>query len=202
MDTVHPLRHGRRAAGLARHAASQVTPENAERVGINFGSGIGGLPLIEAMHDELLKNGPRRISPFFIPGSIINMIAGILSIETRREGPEPRHGHRLHHLDALHRRGGQVDPLRRSRRDDRGRRRGGDHRARDRRLRRRRARCPRATTIRPRREPPLGQGARRLRAGRGRRRGGARGVRARARRAARTSTASWSATACRPTRTT
>jgi len=71
------------AAGLQawRDAGVQVTPENGERVGVNFGSGIGGVPLIEAMHDELKQNGPRRISPFFIPGTIINMIAGLLSIE-------------------------------------------------------------------------------------------------------------------------
>jgi 3-oxoacyl-[acyl-carrier-protein] synthase II len=77
------------AAGLQawRDCGLQVTPENAERVGINFGSGIGGLPLIESMHDELEKNGPRRISPFFIPGSIINMIAGLLSIEVGAKGP-------------------------------------------------------------------------------------------------------------------
>jgi 3-oxoacyl-[acyl-carrier-protein] synthase II len=77
------------AAGLQawRDCGLKVTPENAERVGVNFGSGIGGLPLIESMHDELTKNGPRRISPFFIPGSIINMIAGLLSIETGAKGP-------------------------------------------------------------------------------------------------------------------
>jgi 3-oxoacyl-[acyl-carrier-protein] synthase II len=77
------------AAGLQawRDCALQVTPDNAERVGINFGSGIGGLPLIEEMHNELLKNGPRRISPFFIPGTIINMIAGLLSIEIGAKGP-------------------------------------------------------------------------------------------------------------------
>ena len=77
------------AAGLQawRDGGLQVTPENAERVGINFGSGIGGLPLIEAMHAELEKNGPRRISPFFIPGTIINMIAGLLSIEIGAKGP-------------------------------------------------------------------------------------------------------------------
>jgi 3-oxoacyl-[acyl-carrier-protein] synthase II len=77
------------AAGLQawRDGGLQVTPENAERVGINFGSGIGGLPLIESMHAELEKNGPRRISPFFIPGSIINMIAGLLSIEVGAKGP-------------------------------------------------------------------------------------------------------------------
>jgi 3-oxoacyl-[acyl-carrier-protein] synthase II len=77
------------AAGLQawREAALQVTPENAERIGINFGSGIGGLPLIESMHTELGQNGPRRISPFFIPGVIINMIAGLLSIEIGAKGP-------------------------------------------------------------------------------------------------------------------
>ncbi len=77
------------AAGLQawRDSGLAVTPENAERIGINFGSGIGGLPLIEAMHDELLKSGPRRISPFFIPGTIINMIAGNLSIMLGTKGP-------------------------------------------------------------------------------------------------------------------
>ena len=77
------------AAGMQawRDSGMQITPENAEQVGVNFGSGIGGLPLIEAMHDELRENGPRRISPFFIPGSIINMIAGNLSIMTGAKGP-------------------------------------------------------------------------------------------------------------------
>jgi len=77
------------AAGLQawRDCGLKITPDNAERVGINFGSGIGGLPLIEDMHAELEKNGPRRISPFFIPGTIINMIAGLLSIEIGAKGP-------------------------------------------------------------------------------------------------------------------
>jgi len=77
------------AAGLQawRDAKLEVTPQNAERIGVNFGSGIGGLPLIEAMDEELHKNGPRHISPFFIPGTIINMIAGLLSIEVGAKGP-------------------------------------------------------------------------------------------------------------------
>ena len=77
------------AAGMQawRDSGIAATPENAERIGVNFGSGIGGLPLIEATHDELLKNGPRRISPFFIPGTIINMIAGHLSIMLGLKGP-------------------------------------------------------------------------------------------------------------------
>ena len=70
-----------------KDSGNAVTPETAERFGINFGSGMGGLPLIEEMHDELLKNGPRRISPFFIPGTIINMIAGNLSIMLGTKGP-------------------------------------------------------------------------------------------------------------------
>jgi 3-oxoacyl-[acyl-carrier-protein] synthase II len=77
------------AAGLQawREAGLGVTPENAERIGVNFGSGIGGLPMIEATHAELAASGPRRISPFFIPGSIINMTAGLLSIEIGAKGP-------------------------------------------------------------------------------------------------------------------
>ena len=77
------------AAGLQawRDCGLQVTPQNAERIGINYGSGIGGLPLIESQHTELEQKGPRRISPFFIPGSIINMTAGLLSIEIGAKGP-------------------------------------------------------------------------------------------------------------------
>jgi len=77
------------AAGLQawQDSGNAVTPETAERFGVNFGSGIGGLPLIEATHDELLKNGPRRIAPFFLPGTIINMIAGNLSIMLGAKGP-------------------------------------------------------------------------------------------------------------------
>jgi 3-oxoacyl-[acyl-carrier-protein] synthase II len=77
------------AAGLQawKDSGNAVTPETAERFGINFGSGMGGLPLIEEMHNELLKSGPRRISPFFIPGTIINMIAGNLSIMLGTKGP-------------------------------------------------------------------------------------------------------------------
>jgi len=77
------------AAGLQawRDSGLTATSENAERIGVNFGSGIGGLPMIEATHDELNKSGPRRVSPFFIPGTIINMIAGNLSIQLGLKGP-------------------------------------------------------------------------------------------------------------------
>jgi len=82
------IHYGMAAALQAwREAGLQVTPGNAERIGVNFGSGIGGLPLIEAQHHELEERGPRRISPFFIPGTIINMTAGLLSIEIGAKGP-------------------------------------------------------------------------------------------------------------------
>jgi 3-oxoacyl-[acyl-carrier-protein] synthase II len=60
---------------------------DAERVGVNIGSGIGGLPMIEATHDVFHAGGPRKISPFFIPSTIINMIAGNLSIMFGFKGP-------------------------------------------------------------------------------------------------------------------
>ncbi len=64
-----------------------VTEENAERIGVIIGSGIGGLPMIEETHAELTNRGPRRISPFFVPASIINMISGHLSIKYGLKGP-------------------------------------------------------------------------------------------------------------------
>jgi 3-oxoacyl-[acyl-carrier-protein] synthase II len=64
-----------------------VTEANAERIGVIVGSGIGGLPLIEETHAELTNRGPRRISPFFVPASIINMISGHLSIKYGLQGP-------------------------------------------------------------------------------------------------------------------
>ena len=64
-----------------------VTEENAERIGVMVGSGIGGLPLIEATHTEYTNRGARRISPFFVPASIINMISGHLSIKYGLKGP-------------------------------------------------------------------------------------------------------------------
>ena len=61
--------------------------ELATRIGCNIGSGIGGLPLIEHMHGELVSRGPRRISPFFVPATIINMISGHVSIKFGFKGP-------------------------------------------------------------------------------------------------------------------
>ncbi|XGA78840.1 beta-ketoacyl-ACP synthase II [Halomonas sp. CH40] len=65
----------------------ECTEANAERIGVAIGSGIGGLPMIEHNHSALLKSGPRRISPFFVPGSIINMISGNIAIQHGFKGP-------------------------------------------------------------------------------------------------------------------
>ena len=64
-----------------------LDPELATRIGCNIGSGIGGLPMIEQTHAELTARGPRRISPFFVPASIINMISGHVSIKFGYKGP-------------------------------------------------------------------------------------------------------------------
>ena len=61
--------------------------ELAERIGVNIGAGIGGLPMIEQTHAELTNRGPRRVSPFFVPASIINMISGHVSIKYGFKGP-------------------------------------------------------------------------------------------------------------------
>ena len=65
----------------------KVTPENAERVGVYIGSGIGGFEVIEREHKNLLEHGPRRISPFFIPATIVNLASGYVSIRTGAKGP-------------------------------------------------------------------------------------------------------------------
>ena len=75
------------AAEAVRDAGLEANPKDAERIGVNVGSGIGGLPLIEATHSAFLAGGPRKISPFFIPGAIINMISGNLSIMYGFKGP-------------------------------------------------------------------------------------------------------------------
>ena len=64
-----------------------LSPDEAARIGCNIGSGIGGLPMIEQTRDELVNRGPRRVSPFFVPASIINMISGHVSIKYGFEGP-------------------------------------------------------------------------------------------------------------------
>ena len=77
------------AAGIQalRDAGLDAPQADAERIGVNIGSGIGGLPLIEETHNDFLAGGPRKISPFFIPGTISNMISGNLSIMFGLKGP-------------------------------------------------------------------------------------------------------------------
>lgn len=70
-----------------KDAGLVITPENAERIGVSVGSGMGGLPLIEHYHKVFLEKGPRKITPFFIPTLIINMAAGQISIKHGAKGP-------------------------------------------------------------------------------------------------------------------
>ena len=166
MDTF--IHYGIAAGVQAKDSGLEVNEANAERIGVMVGSGIGGLPMIEDTHQTYVDRGPRRISPFFVPGSIINMISGHLSM----------FGLNLAAVTACttglqHRPRRAPDPGRRRRRDGAG---GAESSvaARHRRFRGS-VRCRPATTIQ--RIPPVGQGPRRLRAGRGCRCDGARGVR-------------------------
>ncbi|MEW5691637.1 beta-ketoacyl synthase N-terminal-like domain-containing protein, partial [Comamonas kerstersii] len=70
------------AAGIQalEDSGLEVNEENAARIGVAIGSGIGGLELIETGHQALIEKGPRKVSPFFVPSTIVNMIAGNLSI--------------------------------------------------------------------------------------------------------------------------
>jgi len=96
-DWMHPketrrsdlfIHFGLAATKLAlQDAAFTIDESNAERVGVVVGSGIGGLPMIEDNIREMIAKGPRRLSPFFVPGSIINMVAGLISIQFKAKGP-------------------------------------------------------------------------------------------------------------------
>lgn len=82
------IQYGMAAAQQAiQDSGIQVTEANAHRIGLAIGSGIGGLPSIEKYHEVLMESGPRRISPFFIPSALINMIAGNVSIDYGMKGP-------------------------------------------------------------------------------------------------------------------
>lgn len=82
------IQYGMAASIQAIQDAGLVaTPDNAHRIGVAIGSGIGGLPTIEHYHSVLNESGPRRVSPFFIPGALINMISGNLSIQYGFKGP-------------------------------------------------------------------------------------------------------------------
>jgi 3-oxoacyl-[acyl-carrier-protein] synthase II len=75
------------AAEAMAQSGLAITPENADRIGVFIGSGIGGFEIIEREHANLLEGGPRKISPFFIPAAIVNMAAGQLSIRYGAKGP-------------------------------------------------------------------------------------------------------------------
>ncbi|HBX01457.1 MAG TPA: beta-ketoacyl-[acyl-carrier-protein] synthase II [Gammaproteobacteria bacterium] len=75
------------AAQAIQDAGLESHPSDADRIGVAIGSGIGGINTIESTHDTLLKSGPRRVSPFFVPGVVINMISGNVSIEYGFKGP-------------------------------------------------------------------------------------------------------------------
>jgi 3-oxoacyl-[acyl-carrier-protein] synthase II len=70
-----------------RMCGLKITPENATRVGVHIGSGVGGFDVIEREHQALLTGGPRKISPFFIPAAIVNLAAGHVSIRYGAKGP-------------------------------------------------------------------------------------------------------------------
>lgn len=86
---MDPFIHYGIAAGsqAIQDSGLEVTEHNAPRIGVSIGSGIGGIGSIEAQHSTYLKSGPRRVSPFFVPSSIINMISGNLSIMFGLKGP-------------------------------------------------------------------------------------------------------------------
>ena len=75
------------AVQAIKDAGLEASPIDADRIGVAIGSGIGGINTIETTHDTLVKSGPRRVSPFFVPGVVINMISGNLSIEYGFKGP-------------------------------------------------------------------------------------------------------------------
>ena len=82
------VHYGLAATDMALEASGlKITADIAPRVGVVIGSGIGGLPSICENHSTLLEKGPRRVSPFFIPGSIVNMTSGLVSIRTGAKGP-------------------------------------------------------------------------------------------------------------------
>ncbi|MGA1562557.1 MAG: beta-ketoacyl-ACP synthase II, partial [Gammaproteobacteria bacterium] len=89
LKKMDPFIHYGIAAGMQAFQDSglEITEANAERIGISIGSGIGGLPGIEKGRDAIVNGGARKISPFFVPSNIINMISGNLSIMIGAKGP-------------------------------------------------------------------------------------------------------------------
>ncbi len=89
----------------------EVTDENAPRIGCSIGSGIGGIGQIEKNTEIIRESGPRRISPFFVPGSIINMISGNLSVKYNLQGPNLGCSHCLHFRHTQHWFGRKIDRI-------------------------------------------------------------------------------------------
>lgn len=89
LKKMDPFIHFGIAAGIQalEDSGLEITEENAERIGVAIGSGIGGLPGIERNRDQFVNGGARKISPFFVPSSIINMVSGNLSIMKGLKGP-------------------------------------------------------------------------------------------------------------------
>ncbi len=154
---------------LPRFRASRSTPENAERIGVYIGSGIGGFEVIEREHKILLEKGPEPHLPVFHSGHHHQPGLRLRLDPHRRQGAEFGHGHGLHHQRALDRRFLPADPARRRRCDDL-RRSGGLHHAHGHRRIRRHARAFHSATTSPNApRRPWDQRPRRLR-GRRRRR--------------------------------
>ncbi len=129
--------YGIDAAGQAYEDAGlgELSYEQSCRVGCMIGSGIGGLPGIESESIVRFERGPRRVSPHFVHGRLINLISGQVSIKYGLRGPQPRGRHRLLDRRARNRRRRADHRRRRCRHHARGRRRGRDLPARHRRLR-------------------------------------------------------------------
>lgn len=98
VDDYMPAKEARRIDGFIQYGLAagcqamkdsglEITEANCDRVGVALGSGIGGLNTITATHTSLIEGGPRKVSPFFVPGSIVNMAAGMLAIRFGLKGP-------------------------------------------------------------------------------------------------------------------
>ncbi len=98
VDDYMPAKEARRIDGFIQYGLAagcqamkdsgfEITEANSDRVGVALGSGIGGLNTITSTHTSLLEGGPRKVSPFFVPGSIVNMAAGMLAIRFGLKGP-------------------------------------------------------------------------------------------------------------------
>ncbi len=112
---MDPFIHYGIAAGVQalRDSGLEVTEQNAARIGVAIGSGIGGLSTIENSYQSFLDSGPRRISPFFVPSSIINMVCRQPVDHVRAEGAECVDRVGVQHRRAQHRGRDAHDPVRR-----------------------------------------------------------------------------------------